>query len=120
VHLTLPPLRERSSEILVLAHQFLVEASARAGLPVPELAAEAQSWLTSHDWPGNLLELRRVMERALSRSQSQAIELGHLQRARDFSPQSGVRTIETAFNLQGALPEPERPTNPFASADFKD
>jgi two-component system response regulator AtoC len=120
VHLTLPSLRERGPEIVPLARQFLVEASARAGLPVPELAPEARAWLKRHDWPGNLLELRRVMERALSRSQAETIELGHLQRARDFAPQSGVRTIETAFTLQGVLPEPERPTNPFATAELED
>lgn len=115
--LRLLPLRERCGEILPLAHQFIVEASARSGLPVAEMTLDAQRWLLEHPWPGNLLELRRVMERALSRSQGEPIALGHLQRARDFGPASGVRGVQEAATLKEVLPEPERPTNPFASAE---
>jgi two-component system response regulator AtoC len=118
VQLVLAPLRKRSDEILPLSHQFLVEASGRSGLPVAELDPEARVWLQNHAWPGNLLELRRVMERALARSQGEPIELGHLQRARDFTPASvGVADAARAVSLCESLPEPERPTNPFASAE---
>lgn len=115
VHLTISPLRERSAEILPLAHQFLVEAGMRAGLPVADITPEARGWLARHAWPGNLLELRRVMERALARSQGGPIELGHLQRARDFAPASGISSSSVTF--RETLPEPERPTNPFASSE---
>jgi two-component system, NtrC family, response regulator AtoC len=116
VRLTLPPLRERPNEILPLAHQFLVEASGRSGLPVPQLSKPAQAWLLEHAWPGNLLELRRVMERALSRCQGEPIALGHLQRARDFEPEAAERAAR-AISLHETLPEPERPTNPFAARE---
>jgi len=120
VHLELLPLRERNGDILPLAHQFLVEASERSGLPVADITRDARVWLQNHVWPGNLLELRRVMERALARSQGEPIELLHLQRARDFAPASAVGGADAAAQavaLCETLPEPERPTNPFAAPE---
>jgi two-component system, NtrC family, response regulator AtoC len=114
VQLFVPPLRDRPAEILPLAHQFLVEASNRAGFPVPEITAEARGWLESHPWPGNLLELRRVMQQALSRSQGEPLALGHLQRVRDFAEPPDDRGPIT---LRDKLPDPDLPTNPFASTE---
>ncbi len=120
VLLTLPPLHKRSQDILSLSHQFLVEAGDRSGLPVADITPEARVWLQNYAWPGNLLELRRVMERALSRSQGEPIELGHLQGARDFASASTAEATDAAaraITLRESLQEPERPTNPFASPD---
>ena len=120
VLLTLPSLRNRSQDILSLSHQFLVEAGDRSGLPVADITTEARVWLQNYAWPGNLLELRRVMERALSRSQGEPIELGHLQGARDFASAGTAQAADAtaqAIKLRETLLEPERPTNPFASPD---
>ncbi len=59
-----PPLRERRDELLALATRFLAEACARLGAPVPRLSDEATSRLVGHAFPGNVRELRNVMERA--------------------------------------------------------
>jgi DNA-binding NtrC family response regulator len=61
----LPSLRERGSDVLMLAEHFLAEAAARYGRPVPALSKEARAALVGHSWPGNVRELRNVMERAL-------------------------------------------------------
>jgi transcriptional regulator with PAS, ATPase and Fis domain len=59
----IPPLRERRDDIPLLAASFLREFAAPMGGSV-ELTAEALSVLFLHDWPGNIRELRNVIERA--------------------------------------------------------
>ena len=61
-----PPLRERPSEIAPLATYFLELAAKRAGRRAPRIAPEVFAMLTAHPWPGNIRELRNVMDRALA------------------------------------------------------
>ncbi len=65
ITLHLPPLRERSEDILIIADHFLQRFSALRGRPVPALAPEAVSLLQSYDWPGNIRELENALERAV-------------------------------------------------------
>jgi DNA-binding NtrC family response regulator len=62
VSLELPPLRARAVDIAVLAQAMVREAG---GLRAPALAAEALDALHRYSWPGNLRELRSVLERAV-------------------------------------------------------
>jgi two-component system response regulator AtoC len=64
--LTIPPLRERHAELFVLAHVFLQRAAHAMGrTAVPSLSPEARDAMLRYHWPGNLRELRNVMERAV-------------------------------------------------------
>jgi transcriptional regulator with PAS, ATPase and Fis domain len=72
ISVTLPPLRQRTDEILPLATAF-----ARG----TDIGAEAKEALIKHPWPGNVRELRNVMERAVVLSGGQRIESAHLQLA---------------------------------------
>jgi DNA-binding NtrC family response regulator len=64
--LTIPPLRERRAELLVLTQVFLKRAAQAMGrASAPSLSPEAQEALLRYHWPGNLRELRNVMERAV-------------------------------------------------------
>ena len=65
IALAIPPLRERPSEIPLLARAFAAKACRDAGRPVVELAADALGALGRHPWPGNVRELRNVIERAV-------------------------------------------------------
>ena len=65
VPVRLPPLRERREDILELVRYFLARLSAERGLPPPDLADEAAAALQSYDWPGNVRQLRNVIERTL-------------------------------------------------------
>jgi transcriptional regulator with PAS, ATPase and Fis domain len=61
----LPPLRERSSDVVLLAAFFLQQCAALASDGRPRrLSSEAEAALLEHDWPGNLRELRHEMQRA--------------------------------------------------------
>ncbi|MFZ0890064.1 MAG: sigma-54 dependent transcriptional regulator, partial [Candidatus Binataceae bacterium] len=62
--LRIPPLRERRDDIIPLARQFLAHHAARLGRPLA-LTSEAERELVSYPWPGNIRELRSVIERAV-------------------------------------------------------
>jgi transcriptional regulator with GAF, ATPase, and Fis domain len=63
--ITLPPLRERPDDILVLAEAFLDEIGRTVGRPAAGLSKDAQDRLLAHPWPGNIRELRNAIERAV-------------------------------------------------------
>ncbi|PTL81660.1 sigma 54-interacting transcriptional regulator [Vitiosangium sp. GDMCC 1.1324] len=60
-----PPLRERTEDIPLLAAHFVRMASARLGRPAPALGAAQLEALQRYDWPGNVRELENVIERAV-------------------------------------------------------
>jgi DNA-binding NtrC family response regulator len=60
-----PPLRQRREDIPLLARCFLNRLSDEMGMPTPELSADALAKLESYDFPGNVRELKNVIERAL-------------------------------------------------------
>jgi two-component system response regulator AtoC len=64
-HLTLPPLRERREDVPQLARFLLDRIAQRLARPAPRLSIEAERVLTAYDYPGNVRELRNVLERAL-------------------------------------------------------
>jgi DNA-binding NtrC family response regulator len=65
VVLTLPPLRERGSDVWLVAEELLTRLSTRHELPAPELSAEARRAIREHTWPGNVQDLKHSLERAL-------------------------------------------------------
>jgi two-component system, NtrC family, response regulator AtoC len=78
VQLQLPALRERGSDILLLARHFLQAHAQRYAKPVPTLTSEAEMALLRHPWPGNVRELRNVLEQAVLLGVGDAIEAQHL------------------------------------------
>jgi DNA-binding NtrC family response regulator/predicted ATPase len=62
--LTLPPLRERGRDVLILAEHLLGRACADYGLPPKRLGPDAEAALQAYRWPGNIRELANTMERA--------------------------------------------------------
>jgi len=72
--LFLPALRERKGDILLLANHFAVRMAFELGREeIPRLSDEAISALEGHSWPGNIRELKNVVERAVYRSDSSLI-----------------------------------------------
>jgi DNA-binding NtrC family response regulator len=77
VQIKLPPLRERKSDIPLLVQAFL-EKFADPGRPMPVLAEDAMSRLTSYDWPGNIRELENAIERAVALGSGPILHSGDL------------------------------------------
>jgi DNA-binding NtrC family response regulator len=78
ISLTVPPLRERSEDVAPLARRFLAQASRAARRRPPRLSAEALELLQGYSWPGNIRELRNVIERALVMCEGGQIGAAHL------------------------------------------
>jgi DNA-binding NtrC family response regulator len=68
IELRIPPLRDRTEDIIPLAEHFLAQLARRRGQRVPSLMPAARAALRDHAWPGNIRELRNRLERALGPS----------------------------------------------------
>ena len=75
VTLNLPTLRERKSDIPMLAQHFLDHYSASARITISNMAMEA---LMAYDWPGNVRELQNCIERAVALGDMETIDVGDL------------------------------------------
>lgn len=100
VPIELPPLRERGDDILLLANHFLHQFCAKARRETPTLTAAAKKRLLTHRWPGNIRELRNMMERLAYLTDGQKIDAVDL----DFvnSPVSSDSTIPMDLALNEA------------------
>jgi len=68
--LTLPPLREREEDILLLAEHFAISMATELGRELfSGFSAEVQQTLQDHQWPGNVRELKNVVERCVYRTE---------------------------------------------------
>lgn len=65
VQIDLPPLRDRSEDIPMLAESFLQLYGKRYSLKCCEISADAMKRLVAYDWPGNVRELRNAIERSV-------------------------------------------------------
>ena len=71
--LLVPPLRERGSDILLLARHFLELVAGERGTAVPQLTAAAEDALLAHPWPGNVRELESEMLRLVVRHPGRSV-----------------------------------------------
>jgi len=80
VPVTVPPLRNRPGDVLVLAEHLLAKAAEEYGKEVPELSPELVDLLTSYPWPGNVRELENAVRHALITSASSQLLPEHMPR----------------------------------------
>ncbi|MGV6826019.1 MAG: sigma-54-dependent transcriptional regulator [bacterium] len=73
IELTMPPLRERTEDILELARYILGNIAEDYGESVPQLSKQAVNALLSYSFPGNVRELENILERAFALSESDVI-----------------------------------------------
>jgi len=74
ITIRIPPLRERTEDILPLAEHFLGQLSVTIGKPMRGISPEARQALCAYAWPGNARELRNIIERAVVLSVSDVIQ----------------------------------------------
>ena len=74
----LPPLRERRDDIPLLAEHFVAMTAREMKRPAPALSAEALQCLVGYSWPGNIREMRNIIERAVLMSDAGVITPAHL------------------------------------------
>ncbi|AOV08568.1 sigma-54 interaction domain-containing protein [Sporosarcina ureilytica] len=80
VNFTVPPLRKRPEDIIELTHYFLYEVSRQYNKPIHGISQDVMQNLLRHQWPGNIRELKNVVERLVVFSDNGEIKLDHLPR----------------------------------------
>lgn len=71
--LTLPPLRDRKDDAVILADHFVCVFADKYGLPPKRLLPETQDWIRNHSWPGNVRELENLIHREFLMAESDTI-----------------------------------------------
>lgn len=88
VPLTMPPLRKRGRDVLMLADFFINNGSKKTNRPPISLSSEVSEIFLNYDWPGNIRELQNWIQYALLKCKSNCIEPIHL-------PEFSLKTVIT-------------------------
>jgi len=98
---SVPPLRERSADILPLADHLLTQLRAIHARPIAQLSDGSRRMLAAHSWPGNVRELRNALERAIVFSRSGPLSADH---GKDIlNPDDFPETVRTGAGASNAL-----------------
>ncbi|GHT17778.1 sigma-54-dependent Fis family transcriptional regulator [Planctomycetales bacterium] len=98
--IVLPPLRDRRSDIVLLANHFIAANAKRMNKEIKQISPQAIDRLLGYRWPGNVRELENTMERAILLSQDGVIHDYHLPANLQIAPSSSH-----SINLSGTLDE---------------
>jgi PAS domain S-box-containing protein len=90
----IPPLNQRLEDIPVLVEHFLFQLSTKLGEKMPALTARAYEKLKQHDWPGNIRELKNVVDRAAILCEGDLIDADCI----FFSHEMGRHPIQATVN----------------------
>lgn len=74
VNFTIPPLRERPEDIIELTHYFLYDVSKKYNKPIHGISQTIMQQLLQHQWPGNIRELKNIVERLVVFSEDGEIQ----------------------------------------------
>jgi DNA-binding NtrC family response regulator len=105
LELFVPPLRERREDIPLLAADILEGLARDLGQARLTITAEAERALCAYDWPGNIRELRNVLERALLRSHGAELDAASIIMPSEPAP---VAAADNVVRRSGTLDEVER------------
>ena len=122
IHIDVPPLRERAEDVLYLARQFVSKEAGRTDNPVLGLTNEAEALLQSMAFPGNVRELKNIIERAVALCDAPWISPAELvpEKAEELEP--GVATLKESVEeaerqaISRALTDSENKINQAAEA----
>jgi Nif-specific regulatory protein len=87
----LPPLRDRGSDIIMLADHFLLKYTREVGKPVKRISTAVLEIFLSYSWPGNVRELENCIERAVLMAGGDTVEIIHLPPSLQVKPRDGDR-----------------------------
>ncbi|OHD05847.1 MAG: Fis family transcriptional regulator [Spirochaetes bacterium GWC1_27_15] len=108
----IPPLRERKDDIPLLIEYFFNKICSENKIPKKELSKDALEYLKDYSWPGNIRQLRNIVERLLIMVAQNIIEVAdlekHLDDESDIYKDSDILTKYDDFKLNTAMDEFER------------
>ncbi|MCP4632937.1 MAG: sigma-54-dependent Fis family transcriptional regulator [candidate division Zixibacteria bacterium] len=112
ITISIPPLRERGDDILLLANRFACDFAKEFDLPVPQFSDKAFEVLKNYAWPGNVRELENIIQRLVVMNDSSLIDVPDLPSLMRFSVMRG-----TGFTKTLAEAEIEYIQNVLANVD---
>ncbi|AFJ03085.1 Nitrogen assimilation regulatory protein NtrX [Methylophaga frappieri] len=104
ITLMLPPLREHVEDIPELVHFFVDQQTAQSGMPYRRFTVAAQNRLRNYNWPGNVTELKNVIQRMLLLGDEDDIDVEDIEAALQADPEPAADDIE-GINLDLPLRE---------------
>lgn len=118
--LRIPPLREHREDIMPLARSFLARFVREKGRSFHDISPEAENLLLKYDWPGNIRELKNVVERSVLMNEGwilrpEHLNLGLKSRVEEPSSPPGAPGTSAPINLERELllPAEQFPLNDF-------
>ena len=96
LRINVPPLRERGDDRVILARHFMEQISHEMGIAPKPFSADANDVLKLHNWPGNIRELKNVIQRAVVLSDGPEIDATHLS------------IFDRGWNAEGKDDDPEQ------------
>ena len=106
VQIDLPPLRERSEDVLLLTEHFLRSYSTKFNLKCTSISREALAKLTAYHWPGNVRELRNVIERSAVLAEGATLKVEDLPEEITAKKSIAIHNSTTETVDEGALQIP--------------
>jgi transcriptional regulator with PAS, ATPase and Fis domain len=122
IHVGIPPLRERREDIVYLARLFVNEQAAKTGSTIKGLSKEAEMQLQSMSFPGNVRELKNIIERAVALCDAPWISPGELLLEDNDNHDIGTTTLRKSIEeaerkaILNALVENDHKINQAAAA----
>ena len=104
ISITIPPLRNRQGDVLLLASYYIRKFAGMLNLPLSNLEPKAAKSLENYYWPGNVRELSNAIERAVNLAKGKAITLEHL----PDSLQNPILCSKNSFNANDTLEQVEK------------
>lgn len=104
--ITIPSLRERKEDILLLAQYFIDYFNGKLDRNVVTIDTNLKEWLINHDWPGNVRELRAYIERGMNIVEGDTLTLDHLFFSRHVSAAysaASSRNSKSLLSLEEAI-----------------
>ncbi|WP_027696011.1 transcriptional regulator TyrR [Vibrio litoralis] len=105
LNLSIPSLRERSSDVLPLVDMFVAKYAQQLGLKVPSYDEQLIEQLTLYPWPGNIRQLENSVLRAMTQLDDDVLKFEHFQLPTLQASRSAFETQSESFTLDGSLDE---------------
>ncbi|MGO4274002.1 helix-turn-helix domain-containing protein, partial [Paenibacillus sp. TAF58] len=108
ISIRIPPLRDRTEDIPAMVHMYLKQFSLQYQKPVPALSPEVILALSNYAWPGNIQELKNIIERCIILSDEDLITLEHLPTAlQEQQPSLASSEADAAILLKTKVSDEE-------------
>jgi DNA-binding NtrC family response regulator len=104
VQLTMPALRDRGADVVLLAEAFLRRSCQEYGTPPRRLSEDAEAWIRSYAWPGNVRELRNLIERIVLLENDDEVRAEHFGMPPDAVVRVSASTPPGGPRLRVSLP----------------